>query len=197
MILPCLFLLPIATSIAQELPSRHEIGLTLGGLLGGERVGSTAQLDLDGGVALQADYGYRLLLEGKAALYAEVHFLASPLRDISSSNPNLTRDVASAFLTPGIRLKLFPSRALAPYIAIGGGWASFEQSTTQLSGAPNPASRLVNHGVIDYGGGVDYRLWRFIGLRAEVRDFTAAVRRTIRPPSPVGNTTSSPAAAWC
>jgi hypothetical protein len=29
----------------------------------------------------------------------------------------------------------------------------------------------LNRGVIDYGGGLDYRLFRFIGLRGEVRDF--------------------------
>jgi hypothetical protein len=77
------------------------------------------------------------------------------------------------FLTPGIRVNLFPNRTVAPYFAVGGGWAVYEQSTKTLNGNPNPASRLVNHGAFDYGGGVDFKFWRFVGLRAEIRDFYA------------------------
>src|SRR5262249_30011626 len=103
----------------------------------------------------------------------EVHFLANSLRDVSSPNQDLTRDVATIFVTPGIRVKFFPTSAIAPYVAAGGGWSVYEQSTATLAGAPNPASRLVNHGAFDYGGGVDFKFWKFIGLRAEIRDFYA------------------------
>ena len=70
-------------------------------------------------------------------------------------------------------MKFFPNRSVAPYLAVGGGWAVYEQSTATLNGSPNPASRLVNHAALDYGGGVDFKFWRFVGLRAEVRDFYA------------------------
>jgi hypothetical protein len=97
--------------------------------------------------------------------------LAKPQRVVTSTNPGLTRDVASLFVTPGIRVKLFPRNAVAPYVAAGGGWALFEHSTTTLAGTANPAQRTATHGVFDFGGGVDVRLWKFIGLRGEVRDF--------------------------
>lgn len=158
---------------AQEIAPRHEIGLTLGGLFGTERNGGSTHLNLGSGIALQANYGYRLLGNGTTALYGEVHFLANPLREVSSGNQLLTRDAATIFLTPGIRVKFFPNRNVAPYLAAGGGWAVYEQSRTTLSGSPNPASRLVNHAAFDYGGGVDVKFWRFVGLRAEVRDFYA------------------------
>ena len=70
-------------------------------------------------------------------------------------------------------MKLFPNRNVAPYLAAGGGWAVYEQSTNTLNGNSNPASRLVNHGTVDFGGGVDFKFWRFVGLRAEIRDFYA------------------------
>jgi len=92
---------------------------------------------------------------------------------VSSSDRTLTRDVATLFVTPGIRVKVLPNRRIAPYFAVGGGWADYEQSTTTLDGRPNAAPRTINHGVIDYGGGVDFKFWRFVGLRAEVRDFYA------------------------
>ncbi len=157
----------------EEGPSRHEVGLTLGGLFSNERNAGVSRLELGSGVALQANYGYRMLGRDKAALYGEVHFLANPLRDISSPVQSLTRDVATIFVTPGIRVKFLPARAIAPYAAVGGGWSVYEQSVTTLAGTPNSASRLVNHGAFDYGGGVDFKFSRFVGLRAEVRDFYA------------------------
>jgi len=165
--------LSFGIATAQEVAPRHEIGFTLGGLFGSQRSGGATRLDLGSGVALQANYGYRLVGNEKAALYGEVHFLANPLRQVNSTDQTLTRDASAIFLTPGVRLKLFPDRAVAPYLAVGGGWAVYEQSTNTLNGNPNPASRLVNHGAFDYGGGVDFKFWRFVGLRAEIRDFYA------------------------
>jgi len=163
----------LGIAAAQEIAPKHEIGLTLGGLFGAQRSGGATRLDLGSGVALQANYGYRILGGETAALYGEVHFLANPLREVSSSDRTLTRDAATIFLTPGLRVKFFPNHSVAPYFAVGGGWAVYEQSTNTLNGSLNPASRLVNHGAFDYGGGVDIKFWRFVGLRAEVRDFYA------------------------
>jgi hypothetical protein len=183
-------------AIAQDAAPRHEIGLTLGGLFSNDRSGASTRLNLGSGTALQANYGYRLFGGDRAALYGEVHLLANPLRDVTSSDQSLTRNVATLFVTPGIRVKFFPNRGLAPYIAIGGGWADYEQSTTTLAGAPNPASRTVNHAVFDYGGGVDFKFWRFVGLRAEMRDFYAGGPSYNTSSIRGGSTTWSLAAAW-
>ena len=162
----------VGSAIAQEGPARHEVGFTLGGLLTSERRGAT-RAGLESGVALQANYGYRLFSADKVAIYGEGHLLASPLREVTAADQSLTRNVATLFVTPGIRVKLFPARGVAPYFAVGGGWADYEQSTRTLSGRSNPASRVVNHAALDYGGGVDVRFWRFVGVRAEIRDFYA------------------------
>jgi len=166
-----LLLAAIASGQETETVARHEIGLTLGGLLSQTRGSDGARLDLGSGIALQANYGYRFAGGRRAALFGEVHFLANPLRDVASDNKTFTRDVATIFLTPGLRLKLNGAGRISPYGAIGGGWAVFEQSIAQLNGSANPASRLVNHGAFDYGAGVDVKFWRFVGFRGEVRDF--------------------------
>lgn len=181
-IVTALALSSLCAAEGQEIPPKHESGLTLGGLLSSERNGGSTHLDLGSGIAFQANYGYRLWSSDKAALYGEVHLLANPLRDIRSADPALTRNVATLFVTPGIRLKFRPTRSIAPYFAVGGGWADYEQSTTTIAGASNPAPRTLNHGAFDYGGGVDFKFWRFIGLRAEIRDFYAG--------GPAYNTTS-------
>jgi len=158
---------------AQESAPQHEVGLTIGGLAGSHRNGNRTRLDIGAGLALEANYGYRIFATRKAAIYGEVQLLANPLRGVSSSDQSLTRNVATLFVTPGIRVKVLPVRRIAPYFAIGGGWADYEQSTTTLAGRPNPAPRTVNHAAFDYGGGADIRFWRFVGLRAEIRDFYA------------------------
>jgi hypothetical protein len=77
---------------------------------------------------------------------------------------------ASLYLTPGLRLKLFSGSRLSPWGAIGGGYALYEASA-QLSNGQNITNKFLNRAGFDYGGGLDYRLFRFIGLRGEERDF--------------------------
>jgi hypothetical protein len=163
-------LLAVAAA-AQEMPARHEVGLTLGSLQGGSRSGTGTTLELGSGVAFQANYGYRFLANETAALYGEVHFLANPLREVKSANGSLTRDIATIYATPGIRVKFLPARAVAPFVSAGFGYALYEQSLFQINGQPNPAPRFLNRGALMYGGGVDFKFWRFVGLRAEIRDF--------------------------
>jgi len=124
-------------ALGQELPAKHEIGLTLAGLFSGERTAGTTHLDLGSGIALQANYGYRLLGSRNVASFGEIHLLASPLRNVISGDSRLTRDVASLFITPGVRVKFFPASRVAPYATIGGGWADYQQSTLTPGGAAN------------------------------------------------------------
>jgi opacity protein-like surface antigen len=159
------------TSFAQEdTAHKNELDFGLGGIPALSR-SNTPNLDAGSGVAFQVNYG-RLLLSGhNLALYGEVNFLASPLRDVSSSVPTATHDFASLYLTPGIRVKFRPVSRISPYAVVGGGYADYEQSTTRIDGQPNPVSRQLARGVFDFGAGVDVRVWRFITLRGEARDF--------------------------
>ena len=97
--------------------------------------------------------------------------MASPLRDVSTSVTTATHDFASLYVTPGIRVKFLPASRISPYAVIGGGYGDYEQSTALINGRPNPASRQLARGVFDFGAGVDVRVWRFIALRGEARDF--------------------------
>jgi opacity protein-like surface antigen len=159
-----IFLLAAGSMAGQQ----HELGFLLGGLLANSR----DTVRLSAGTSFQVNYAYRLANLGPAAaLYAEGHFLANPQRTVGSGVVTATRDVASLYVTPGVKLKLFPSARVAPYGVAGGGWAVYEQSLTQLNGQPNPAPRTVNRGTFVYGGGVDLNVVRNFGLRAEIRDF--------------------------
>ncbi|HBY59842.1 MAG TPA: hypothetical protein DEH78_08450 [Solibacterales bacterium] len=160
-----------AAAHAQDAAPRHELGLTLGTLRGGDRGTGAAALQLGSGTALQANYGVRVAGGSAAALYAEFHFLASPQRLVSSANAALTRDVATIYATPGLRVKFAPKARVSPYAVIGAGYALYEHSLLTLGGQPNGAPRLTHRGTAMFGGGVDVGVWRWLAIRGEVRDF--------------------------
>src|SRR6266404_7820919 len=149
---------------------KNELAFGLGGLPAYSR-SNLPKLDLGPGIGLQVNYGRRFFSARRVALYGEVDFLASPLRNVSSSVTSATRDIATLYITPGVRMKIFPTSRVSPYLAVGGGYADYQQSTFQLDGQINPASRQLSRGTFDLGGGFDVRVWRWIALRGEARDF--------------------------
>ena len=168
-----LFLLPAALCLAQENNAAHknELAFGLGELPSLSRSNSPG-LDVGPGVALQVNYGRRFLNRSKVALYGEINFVASPTaREITSSINTATHDFASLYITPGIRVKFRPASRISPYAVVGGGYADYEQSLTRIDGRPNQAPRELSRGVFDFGAGVDVRVWRFVALRGEARDF--------------------------
>lgn len=167
-----LFLLFFVSQVA--LGQKHEVGLTLGEFFSQDIGTLPNSVRLGSGIALQANYGHRL--RGvRTALYGEVHFLANPQRVVGSVNPAATRDVASLYVTPGVRLKFATDSAFSPYVAVGGGWAWYEQSLFRIDGGANRAPRELHRGALDFGGGADIKFWRWIGLRGEIRDFYTGV----------------------
>ena len=152
------------------LAQTNEIGLTLGGLLPQDNGTAPNAIRLSGGTSYQANYGHRLL-GGRTSVYGEIHFLANPQRLVGSANTAATRDVATIYVTPGVRVKFATDRRLSPYAAVGGGFAFYEQSFLRIDGRPNQAPRELHTGAFDFGGGIDMKFWRWIGLRVEARDF--------------------------
>ncbi len=148
---------------------QHEVGLLLGRL----NANSRDLLRLGSGTAYQANYGYRVAGGSRTALLGEVHFLANPQRIVGSGTPTATRDVATIFLTPGLKLKFFSQSRVSPYVFGGAGWAVFEQSLTVLNGAPNPAPRTISRAAATYGGGADFAVIRQFAFRGEFRGYTS------------------------
>jgi hypothetical protein len=159
----CVLLLMTAALAAQ----RHELGLTMGRIHGPNR----GDAQLESGIALQADYGYRLTLRRKFALFGIVHFAANGQREVRSADTAATRDIATAYVVPGVRLKFAPVGKFSPWITGGAGYALYEQSFFRIDGASNQAPRFTHRGAVMFGGGADFPLWRWIGGRVEVRDF--------------------------
>jgi opacity protein-like surface antigen len=166
-----LLLLFAAFCAAQESEDhKNELAFGLGGIPALSHSDSPS-LGAGSGIAFQVNYGRRLLESNMVALFGEINFVASPLRDVSSAVSTATHDFASLYVTPGIRLKFRPRSRISPYALVGGGYADYEQSLTQIGGRPNPAPRELARGIFDFGAGVDVQVWRFVALRGEARDF--------------------------
>ena len=150
----------------------QELSFSLGGIPGQTRSfqssAGTAQISADRSFGI--NYGHRFLGARIAALHGEIEFVAIPNRSVTAATATVPQSYASLYLTPGLRLKFFPTSRLSPWGAIGGGYALYQQSA-KFSDGQNDTNKFLNRGVFDYGGGLDFRLFRFIGLRGEVRDF--------------------------
>jgi opacity protein-like surface antigen len=169
-ILLLLSVTPVLALAQEDTAHMNELAFGLGGIPALSR-SDVPSLDTGSGVALQVNYGRRFINGRKAALYGEINFLASPTREVSSSVTTATHDFASLYVTPGVRLKFVPESRISPYAVVGGGYADYEQSATRIGGQPNTASRQLARGAFDFGAGVDARVWRFVALRGEARDF--------------------------
>jgi len=150
---------------------KNELAFGLGGIPSTPRNTIRDRLDLGPSTALQVNYSRRFGSGKHVAVYGEINLLASPLRGVSSNLASATRDVASLYFTPGMRVKFFPSSRISPFLVAGWGLGLYEQSTTQLDGRANPVPRELVHGAFGFGGGVDVRVWRLLALRGEARDF--------------------------
>ncbi len=167
-----LFLLSVLPLLGQ----RQELGLLLGGFKPASRtltVTPPAKADFTAGLTYYANYGIRIAGGGGASLWFEVPFAATPQHRIESASGLVTRDVATLYITPGLRLKFASGRRVQPYIAAGAGYALFEHSTLRGDGRENAAPRTLGRGAFQFGGGVDVAVWRWFGLRGEFRDFVS------------------------
>jgi hypothetical protein len=119
--------------------------------------------------AIQGNIAHRMFHVPVASLFIELPItgaLDSPVSatKILSGQSFNTKSYSALFITPGLRLEFIPTSPLSPYLALGGGLAHFSRTQTTNSSSTNT-------GVLDIGGGLDWKVARFLSLRGEVRDF--------------------------
>ena len=121
-------------------------------------------------VFFQGNLGVRLIDAKLASLHLEVPVAGIPSQtvrfgfsQIVAPIPSIAIDhLSSVYVTPAIKVKLFPSAQFSPWGSVGGGLAHFSTDS----------GITTNKGAIQYGGGVDFKSGiPLLGLRAEVRDF--------------------------
>ena len=134
---------------------------------------TASNYDVGDGVGFQLNYAHRFFHVPLVSVYGEIPFVAGfnssfSIADLARENYN------SYYVTPGVRVKFAPGFFISPYLAAGVGWSHFSSTQTSASDTKFAA---------DWGGGLDFKLAPFVGLRLEARDFYSGVPELIVPVS--------------
>jgi len=158
------FTVGMGQAVAQ---TRYDVGL----LLGATRTSDEgAALVFDRATTYQATFAWRIWEGSKAAVSLEVPFLASPAFTVATPGGSLPKEYAALYLTPGVRLIVYPNGPVSVFGSAGGGYARYSESKERANGSPNPNQRDTNTGALQFGGGIDVRALRWLAFRGEVRD---------------------------
>lgn len=94
--------------------------------------------------------------------------------DLNAGGPVVPMDYKQIFVTPAVRLNLFPETAVSPWVSIGGGFSYFSENKNLLYFGTNPGGSSTS-GAIEAGLGLDVRpfgrRFRHFSIRGEGRDF--------------------------
>lgn len=179
--------LSVASAAAQESSvwdKKNEIaGLVERDFASGHAITSPAlppgltdnRVNIGKGIAFQGDYGRRLRTTDLAAFTFEVPVVYLPDEDLLSSNDLVPQDYKALFVTPGVRVNLFPNTLLSPWGSVGGGFGHFSTSKNGVFNVLKVPGKGSSTSVFEFGVGLDVKVWRSMKVRGEVRDFYSGV----------------------
>ena len=172
-----LLIILASSAIAQE---RNEFTVIIGRTFVSDH-GVTGVVTTDNilrsgkGLTLEANYGRRLIGLGIVGLTFEVPFAINFGENLHFSQNLVPRDYKSFFVTPSVRVNVFPGAGLSPWISAGGGFGHFMENSTLEFGGANTGKTGTTTGVFQIGGGIDVKVWRSFSVRGQVRDFFSGI----------------------
>lgn len=125
------------------------------------------------GLTFEINYARRFYGTEVYGVSAEIPVVFNLDEDLNSGADVVPTDYQQIFLTPSLRLNLFPRLAVSPWVSFGGGFAHFSENKNLLYGGPNPGGSTTS-GALQGGFGLDVRPFQrapHLGFRGEVRDF--------------------------
>jgi hypothetical protein len=152
---------------------RIDIG-ALGGWTKPSAAGSVMQFNY--GTTYELSVARGIWASDRVDLAIEVPFLATNSLSVKTPGASLPREYAVLSITPGIRVMFAPKRLVSVFGTVGGGFASYDESSLRADGSPNPGAQSNSTGAVSFGGGVDVRTGSWLGLRGEVRGVIAGPR---------------------
>jgi hypothetical protein len=126
------------------------------------------------GLTFEIDYARHFAGNEIYSLSLEVPAVFNVDEDLGSGGDVVPSGYRQIFVTPALRVNLFPETKVSPWVSIGGGFAHFSESSNLIYYGTNPGGST-NSGVLQAGIGLDVypfcRRMRHFGVRGEVRDF--------------------------
>jgi len=125
------------------------------------------------GLTVEGEYARRFFVTPIYSLSGEVVLAYNPDEDLNAGdygNAVVPSDYKQLFVTPAVRVNLFPTTAVSPWVSFGGGFAHFSEGKTLVYGGANPGGSK-SSGVLEGGVGLDVKVWKKLSVRLDVRDF--------------------------
>lgn len=127
------------------------------------------------GLTFGGEYARRLWVAPVYAISAEGLFVYNWDTDLNAGeylHSVVPSDLKKLFITPGVRVNLFPTTAVSPWVSFGVGFGHVSQNNQLIYGGTNPGKSTTS-AVIEAGLGLDVKVWRKLSIRSGVRDFWA------------------------
>jgi len=126
------------------------------------------------GTTFEVNYARILRSTQVYSVAGEVAAVFNLDEDLNSGGPVVPVDYKQVFVTPAVRVNLFPATAVSPWVSFGGGFARFSENKNLLYFGTNPGGSSTS-GVLQAGLGLDVtpftKRFRRLSFRGEFRDF--------------------------
>jgi hypothetical protein len=122
------------------------------------------------GLTFEINYARHLIVTPVYSISGEIPAVFNLDEDLNSGSDVVPKDYKQIFVTPAVRLNLFPITSVSPWISLGGGFGYFNENKNLLYYGPNPGGSSTS-GVLQIGVGLDVRVWRRFSIRGGGRDF--------------------------
>jgi opacity protein-like surface antigen len=146
-----------ATAVAQKV----ELAVTGGGYF---PTGTRA--NVGNAAAIEGTFAYRVFHVPLISLYGEVPVARTFDAGLNAINGSYT----GTFVTPGLKVKIAPAFFVSPYFSAGVGVAHFDASGRNGGASINRSNNSLAYGL---AGGLDMKIFPFVSLRGEIRDFNS------------------------
>jgi hypothetical protein len=133
------------------------------------------RVNIGRGLGFQGNYGRRLRTGELAAFTFEVPAVYLIDQDLLSSNDLVPEGYKALFITPGVRVNLFPNTLVSPWASAGAGIGRFTTSKTGVFNVLKVPGKSSTTGVFEFGIGLDVKIRRSLKFRGEIRDFYSGV----------------------
>lgn len=192
----CVALLCVGTMLALSAVAQDEKN-EIGGMLGRTFIsdqgikGATYAnpiISSGKGLTVEGEYARRVWVMPVYSISAEGVFAYNSDVDLNAGgylHSVVPTDLKKYFFTPGVRVNLFPTTAVSPWVSFGAGFGYTTEYSQLIYGGPNPGKSTTS-AVIQAGLGLDVRVWKKLSIRAGVRDFWAG--QPDFPLAPTGHT---------
>jgi opacity protein-like surface antigen len=158
-------------AVAQK---SNEIAGTIGRtVISDQTVSGGSTIHFGDGLTYGANYAHRFFNVGLLGISVEVPFIIDRTNRLQYNTNVVPASFRSIFVTPAVRVNLFPDTSFSPWVSVGGGLGYFTPSSTlEFNNTPNPG-KSQSTGVFQVGGGLDLRIIGNLKLRGEFRDFNS------------------------